>query len=509
MFRLVIVLFRLRFFSPKALFWLIASLYQYGTNLMSLLSFAERTYGDRIVLVDEEQTLTFRQLLTDSVALAAALNQHYHVKSGQRVGLMCKNHVSLVKSIFACSRLGADIYLLNAEMGKTQFTSLLDQYKFDLLIYDPVLLPLIEQSSYANPKLLSYHASLQAINNLKAGEITPLPKCSRNKIVILTGGTTGKSKAAEHQASLLNFLDPLIALVTRLNLTKNQTAYIATPIYHGYGIALLIVFVLLGNKIILRKGYDVNKASSLIKEYNVEIVILVPLMLHRMLSTCPEDLGSLACIVSGSAELNPKLVHHTLRRLGDVLFNLYGTSEAGLLTIATPGDLRQSPNTIGKAIKGARFKVIDEQEVVLNGSTGRLFVKNSWSMKNNNTSWIDTGDLGYRDDNGLYFLCGRADDMVVSAGVNVYPLELEQVLITHPKVKDVAVIGVRDEEFGQRLKALVLPIEGTDISDGELKEWLSTRVARFQQPREIVFVKSMPYTTLGKLDRKQLKRQGE
>ncbi|MDF2650833.1 MAG: acyl-CoA synthetase (AMP-forming)/AMP-acid ligase, partial [Paenibacillus sp.] len=207
----------------------------------------------------------------------------------------------------------------------------------------------------------------------------------------------------------------------------------------------------------------------------------------------------------GGAELNPKLVKETLSQLGQVLFNLYGTSEAGLNVIATPQDLTYSAQTIGRKIKGVRLKIVDDlKKEVQIGQVGQFCIKNSWSMRNGANSWIETGDLGYCDELGYYFLCGRADSMIVSAGENVYPLEVEQVLLTHPQVEDAAVIGVPDEHFGQRLKAFVLLAPHADLTNEELMEWLRVRLARFQLPKEILFVDQLPYTSLGKLDKKQL-----
>ena len=229
-------------------------------------------------------------------------------------------------------------------------------------------------------------------------------------------------------------------------------------------------------------------------------------MLHKMLKTRAEDLKSLSCIASGGAELNPKLVKETLSQLGEVLYNLYGTSEAGLNIIAVPQDLTYSAHTIGRKINGVQLKVMDDQkEEVEIGSVGQFCIENRWSMRNKANAWIETGDLGYRDEQGYYFLCGRADSMIVSAGENVYPFEVEQILLTHPLVEDAAVIGISDEHFGQRLKAFVLLAPHAEATQDELLEWLRARLARFQLPKEISFVDHLPYTPLGKLDKKVLK----
>ncbi|MDA8222799.1 MAG: AMP-binding protein [Desulfitobacterium hafniense] len=243
-----------------------------------------------------------------------------------------------------------------------------------------------------------------------------------------------------------------------------------------------------------------------ISKHNVEVATVVPLMVYKMLKHNAEDLKSLSCIVSDGAELNPKLVIDIYNTLGEVVYNLYGTSETGLNTMATPQDLLYSTKTVGKRIEGVHLKILDENKNEVNfGNVGQLCIKNKWSMRNSKSSRIETGDLGYRDCKGYYFLCGRVDDMVVSAGEKVYPVEIEQALINHPQVEDVAVIGINDEGFGQRLKAYVLTNKNADLTEKELLEWLTYRIARFQMPKEIAFVNHLPYTSLGKLDKKQLK----
>ncbi len=508
-FKIIYALYKIKLLSPLGLYRLISAIYKYGINLMSLLLFAERTYGNNIALVYENETISYKQLLSQSEKLSNVLKKNYQFKSGQKIGFLCKNHASLVKSIFAVSLLGADIYLLNAEMSKSQLNSILDHYDFSFLVYDFELSSLIEQSNYTKQKILSYHDNLPAINNLLNTSVDEEPMVQRtslSKIVILTGGTTGNFKLAAHKPSIFNFLNPFLTLFTRLNLINYNTAYIATPIYHGYGVAVLFLFISLGKKIVINNGFDAKKACNLIRKHNVEIVTVVPLMIYKMLKNNAQDLKSLSCIASGGAELNPKLVDEVFNKLGDVLYNLYGTSEAGLNMIATPQDLKYSANTIGRKINGVKIKILDDNKnEVQTGKIGQFCVKNRWSMKNGNKSWIEMGDLGYRDNKGYYFLRGRVDDMVVSAGENVYPIEIEQVLRDHPQIEDAAAIGISDENFGQRLKVFVLPVKNAHITKEELFEWLRPRAARFQIPKDIILVDNMPYTPLGKLDKKQLK----
>lgn len=507
-YKLLYVLYKIKMLSPIAVFRLISAISKYGINLMTQLNFAARNYGEKVALSDEQDILTYSQLFAQSEQLSFFFSSEYQLVNGKKVGLICRNHASLVKAIYAVSLSGADLYLLNAEMSISQFNDIIERHDFQLLIFDEERSSLIEQSSYKKAKLLSYHHTSPAINNIPFVSNSKKKKTYRNstsKLVLLTGGTTGKAKEAAHKSSLFNYLDPFFDFLNRLKILNYRTAYIATPIYHGYGIAVLLLFCALGKKVVIRCGFDAEKACQLIQEHQVEVVTVVPLMLHKMLHTNAAELKSLACIASGSAELNPKLVAETFEQLGEVLYNLYGTSETGLNIIATPQDLAYSPYTIGRRVNGIHLRIVNDQKKEAGiGSVGQLCMNNSWSMRNKVNSWIETGDLGFQDKNGYYFLCGRADSMIVSAGENVYPLEVEQLLITHPQIEDVAVIGISDEHFGQRLKAIVQLAPQTDTTEEELFEWLRPKLARFQMPKEIIFIDHLPYTALGKVDKKLL-----
>ncbi|WP_245203583.1 AMP-binding protein [Ammoniphilus resinae] len=472
---------------------LLLALYKCGINLMALLYFAFKSYPEHIALVDDQEELTYKQLWVQSEKLAIALKENYQIQQGQKVGLLCRNHASLIKAIFAVSRLGADLYFLNVEMSKEQLSVLMDRHRFDFIVYDT------ECGRFNG-------LSSQDINDLpQTNIIEKLPRTSQRKLVLFTGGTTGSPKTAVHQPSVFSYLHPFFALVSKLKLIHYQTAYIATPIYHGYGFAVLLLFIALGKKVVITRRFDPAKACSLICEHQVEVMTVVPLMVHKLLKQDVVDLRSLKCIASGGAELNPKLVEEVFNELGDVLYNLYGTSEAGLNMIATPQDLRYAASTIGKRIKGVRVKIVDSTGNVVDvGQVGQFYIQNQWLMKNREHSTIKTGDLGYRDEKGHYFWCGRVDDMVVSAGENVYPKEVEQVLITHPQVEDAAVIGVPDDLFGQRLRAYVVLEKNADLTKDELLQWLRARVARYQIPKEISFLDQLPYTPLGKRDKKRL-----
>ena len=298
--------------------------------------------------------------------------------------------------------------------------------------------------------LPSYHTTDASIDELAQRPKPPnirLKKTKAGNIVVMTGGTTGQPKAASRKPTVLDFLPPFMALLTQIHLDNYRRVYIATPIYHGFGVAALFVGVMLGTEMYLLDRFEAERACELIERNQIEAVTVVPLMLQRLLNRNIEALKSLRCVVTGGALLSPALTCESLEMLGPTLFNLYGTSEGGFAIMATPESLARKPESIGKPVRGVRARLVDQNEKEVNGKTvGRLLVRSSWTTSKKN--WIDSGDLAYRDEEGDIFLCGRADDMIVSGGENVYPIELENVLARHKDVASVAVVGILDEEFG-------------------------------------------------------------
>jgi fatty-acyl-CoA synthase len=498
MLQLIHALYKIKLLSLSGVVRVAMAIYQYGVNVMILLKLGER-YAERVALVDDQETITYQQLFSHTEKLAIVLSSRYQLKSGQKAAILSENHIPMIKSIFALSSLGADIYLLNSKMGKVVLQRFLDLHQFDFLFYDDNTL--WEEIHFDKNK------AVNILDDVPTVERISLPRTSMGRLVLLTSGTTGVAKEAAHKPSIFRYLQPFLTMLNRLELLKYHTAYIATPIFHGYGLAVLLVFLALGKKVVISKEFAAEKACQLIRKHSVEVVTVVPLMVRRMLAShASGDLRSLKCVASGGAPLNPCLVDEVLSRFGSVLYNLYGTSETGLNMIATPGDLKYSPRTIGREIDGLEVRILGEDgQLMEDGDIGQLWMRNKWSMRNRSGTWIRTGDVGYRDVNGYYFLTGRNDDMIVSGGINVYPIELEQILVQHPEVIEAAVIGIFDEIFGQRLKAFVQTTEDSVLTIKELNNWIRQRAAKHQIPKEIIIIDKLPYTSLGKIDKNQLR----
>jgi acyl-CoA synthetase (AMP-forming)/AMP-acid ligase II len=198
---------------------------------------------------------------------------------------------------------------------------------------------------------------------------------------------------------------------------------------------------------------------------------------------------------------------------GDVIFNGYGSSEVGIGALATPADLREAPETVGRPVVGCAVRILDEDGGPVGPDvTGRVYVGGdltfegytSGDTKDVVDNMMDTGDMGYLDRAGRLFIVGREDDMIVSGGENVYPRAVENALGEHPDVADKAVIGVPDEDYGQRLVAFVVPRPDADIQEAAVREYLKDKVSRYEQPRDIKIVQEIPRNPAGKVVRKDL-----
>lgn len=440
-----------------------------GANLAALTSVGSRLYGDRSAIHTIDQRISYRELSAAVDAAAMCLYSDHSVRRTQRIAVAAKNSVQSVVLIFALSRLGANVYLVDGNSSDAQLSELQATHHFDKVLRDSELT--------IDP----------AAPNIK------LPRGGSARLTILTSGTTGASKAASRKTGVGSFLPAFVSLLVRLQLTKYKRLYIATPLYHGFGISALIVAIAVGSENFMTPSFDAPTACNLILTNKVEAITLVPTILQRLIDTDREALTPLRCIITGGAPLSATLATNTLDALGDVLFNLYGTSEGGVAIMSAPSDLRRFPNSIGKPLAGVKVRN--------GGGTSQVEIRSRWSVGG---AWTATGDNGYVNDEGYWFLVGRIDDMIVSGGENVYPIELERIISTHPAICEAVVIGVADDDFGERLKAFVTINSTSSVNEVELKEWLIARAQRHLIPREIVILSELPYNAAGKVDRHAL-----
>jgi fatty-acyl-CoA synthase len=241
-------------------------------------------------------------------------------------------------------------------------------------------------------------------------------------------------------------------------------------------------------------------------------------MLQRILELPEEtisqyDLSNLRVIAASGSALPGELAVKVMDLFGDVLYNLYGSTEVAWATIATPEDLRAAPGTAGRPPRGTIVKLFDEEGHDAGpGETGRIFVGNEMLFegytgggnKDVIAGLMATGDVGHFDDGGRLFVDGRDDEMIVSGGENVFPREVEDLISNMDGVEDVAVAGVEDEEFGQRLKAWVVKRGSASVTEEKVKSHVKANLARYKVPREVVFMKELPRNATGKVLKREL-----
>jgi fatty-acyl-CoA synthase len=302
-------------------------------------------------------------------------------------------------------------------------------------------------------------------------------------------------------------------------LRARQSTMLAAPMFHSWGFAHFTLGMALSSTLVLRRRFDPEDTLSACARHGCAALVVVPVMLQRILELPAEtldrhDLRALRVIaVSGSA-LPGEMAIRVMDRFGDVLYNLYGSTEVAWATIATPRDLRQAPGTAGRPPRGTVVKILDEDGAeVPAGASGRIFVGSEMLFegytgggdKDRRDGLMATGDVGHFDADGRLFVDGRDDDMIVSGGENVFPGEVEDLLAAMPGIREVAVVGVPDEEFGQRLRAVVSLAPGVELSETQLQDHVRTHLARYKVPREVVFVDELPRNTTGKILKRELR----
>jgi fatty-acyl-CoA synthase len=452
-----------------------------------------------LAILDERGALSWERLHRRSNALAHAF-AGMGIGPGDGVGIMCRNHRGFVEATLAAAKLGASALYLNTMFAGPQLAEVTRREGPKALVYD-------EESD--EPTLESLIA---------AGEESDhKPPPEKPKFVILTSGTTGTPKGA--QRSSPDGLMAIASLIDKIPFRTGMTMMIAAPLFHSWGFFHFVMSLPTGSTMVLRRRFDPEETLRAAEQSRADVLAAVPVMIQRILTLPDEvlDRYSLPSLriasLSGSA-LPGELAIEWMDRFGDNVYNLYGSTEVAYATVATPEDLRTAPGTAGKPPRGTKICLYDEAgKEVPQGEVGRIFVGNEMAFEGytggGGKEIIDglysSGDVGHFDSEGRLFIDGRDDEMIVSGGENVFPREVEDLLADHEAVEEVAVIGVEDDEFGQRLKAFVVVRGGAEVDAGALTVHVKANLASYKSPREIEFLDELPRNATGKVLKKDLR----
>jgi len=512
----------------------LAALQRWGPTPAAAYTGAAARYPDRTAIIDERGTVTFAEAHRRTNALARELGRA-GVREGDGVAIMCRNHRGFIDATVACSKLGASVLYLNTMFAGPQIADVLEREGPTAVIYDDEfagLIPLRGRGGEAGAERKRFIAwrdpGLSGANGasrdplledlIVAGAETDLkPPQEHGRVVILTSGTTGTPKGAARKEP--DSIEPMAAMFSKIPLRARETTVIAAPMFHSWGFAHFTLGLPLASTFVLARRFDPEETLKAVAQHRASALAVVPVMLQRMLELEPEtiaryDVSCLKVIAVSGSVLPGELATRAMDLFGDVLYNLYGSTEVAWATIATPEDLRAAPGTAGRPPIGTVVKLLDgDGREVAPGESGRIFVANEMMFEGYTGGGskevvgglMSTGDVGHFDSAGRLFVDGRDDEMIVSGGENVFPREVEDLLADHDQIEEVAVVGVQDSEFGQRLQAFVVPRNGSELTGEEIQAYVKRNLARYKVPRDVVFVDQLPRNATGKILKRELR----
>jgi fatty-acyl-CoA synthase len=493
---------------------------RWGASPATGVATAAHKYPHETMLIDERGSLSFERVQRRTNALAHAFEE-MGIGPGDGIGIMCRNHRGFVEATLAAAKVGASALYLNTMFAGPQLVEVMRREGPKALVYDEEFAGLLDGVDGAVARIVAWSDGTpegQTLDSLIAanpdGDLKPPP--DKPSFVILTSGTTGTPKGA--QRSSPDGLMAIAALIDKIPYRARETMAIAAPLFHSWGFFHFVISLPTASTMILRRRFDPEETLRAVQDHRADVLAVVPVMLQRILRLPAEtldayDLSSLRIAAASGSALPGELATEWMDRFGDNVYNLYGSTEVAYATVATPEDLRSAPGTAGRAPRGTVVRIYGEDgREAPTGEVGRIFVGNEMSFegytggggKEAIDGLLSSGDVGHLDSDGRLFIDGRDDEMIVSGGENVFPREVEDLLADHQAVVEVAVIGVEDREFGQRLKAFVVATSEADVSEEELRAHIKANLASYKAPREIEFLDELPRNATGKVLKREL-----
>jgi fatty-acyl-CoA synthase len=496
---------------------------RWGASPATGVTVASIEHPHEIAIFDERGSLSWRRLHERSNALAHSF-QGLGIGPGDGIGVMARNHRGFLEATLAAAKLGASALYLNTMFAGPQLVEVMKREGPKALVYDEEFGELLAGVEPSVERIVAWHdgappAGATTIEQLiAAGDPADLaPPPDKARFVILTSGTTGTPKGAQRTSP--DGLMTLASLLDMIPYRRGSTMMIAAPLFHSWGFLHFVISLPTTSTMVLRRRFDPEETLKAIERTRADVLAVVPVMIQRILGL-PEEtlrrykLPSLKIAALSGSALPGELATLWMDRFGDNIYNLYGSTEVSFATIATPADLRAAPGTAGRPPRGTVVRLFDEDgKDVAPGEVGRIFVGNDMKMEGytggGNKEAIDgllsSGDVGHFDSAGRLFVDGRDDEMIVSGGENVFPREVEDLLADLDGIAEVAVIGVEDEKFGQRLKAFVVLEEGASLNEADLGAHVKANLASYKTPREVEFLEELPRNATGKVLKRELR----
>ena len=512
---------------PQNIAAMLADIRRWGEFGMIPALNARRT-PDRTAIIDDFGEMTFSELDDAAHSVANGLLEK-GVKGGDGVAILARNHRWFLAAFYGAARTGARIILLNSEFSGPQVREVCERESAKLIIYDDEYCQAVSKADPPLGKLRALGVNPDKDQSSGSTDETlehfvshhtgkPAPKATKHSsVIILTSGTTGTPKGANR--STPPTLAPIGGVLSHVPFKGGEVTALPAPMFHALGFLHATIAMMLGTTLVLRRRFKPATVLEDIEKHKVTAVVVVPVMLSRILDALDAmerkpDLSSLRIVFVSGSQLGAEMAQRALKTLGPVIYNLYGSTEIAFATIARPQDLEKNPATVGPVVKGVKVKILDDNGKELpQGEVGRIFVGNFFPFEGYTggghkqivDGLMSSGDVGYFDEDGLLYVSGRDDEMIVSGGENVFPAEVEDLISGHPEVVEATALGVEDKEWGHRLRAFVVKTDGASIGEVEIKEYVRENLARYKVPREVVFLDELPRNPTGKILKRELR----
>lgn len=507
------------FFVAGALPWVLGR----GISLGIASQLNSHSVGNKTAIIDRNGSITWKQLEHEANRTARALLQA-GVEPGEKIAMVLRNGREMVQVALGAQKTGIVACPLNTWAKTKELKAVMANVDPALLFYDTAHYEQVRACSTEDTKLvfvgdpdkaLPGSISLEDfLADCSGGVLPPITtKRGSARIIIQTSGTTGTPKGAARDASAAG-MGALANLLGTVPYRRDDVVVCPAPMFHSFGLATVTFAIGLGATMVLPPKFDAEESLRLIDEHNATAASFVPVMLRRIVSLDDDikkqyDLSSLRIVLASGSALSLDLKKAATELFGEVIYDLYGSTEAGWVAIATPEDIKTKPRSVGKAVDGIELAIFDKDgERLEPGATGEIYVRSnvmfegytSGESKDERDGFMSIGDLGHLDDDGHLFIESRSDDMVVVGGENVYPIEVEETIESIEGVTEVTVLGVEDDEFGHVLAAFVVGNVGED----DVASACKAELASYKVPRHIKIVDELPRTSTGKVLKREL-----
>jgi long-chain acyl-CoA synthetase len=489
-----------------------------------------------VVMAESGRALTYGELEANSARLASALHA-IGLRKGDVVALLSDNAAEAFEVYWAALRSGLYITAVNWHLAPEEAAYIVSDSGAKVVIASFGVRTLAEQLLDLVPEVAHRYSFGGAItgylpyDELMATTQPPLTDQPRGSEMLYSSGTTGRPKGIKPHLLPIQVDepgDPLVGLLGHVFKISSDDVYLSpAPIYHTAPLKWCAGVQALGGTVVLMERFDAEKALEAIQKYRVTVTQMVPTMFVRLLQL-PDpvreayDISSLRMAVHAAAPCPPDVKDAMMNWWGPILVEYYGATEQHGSTVITAAEWADRRGSVGKAALGVLHICDDEGTELPTGSIGTVYFerdvvpfeyhndpeKTAASRHPEHQNWSTVGDIGYLDEAGYLFLTDRKSFMIISGGVNIYPQEIENVLALHPKIFDVAVIGVPDPEMGEQVKGIIQLRPGTtpsaELAD-EIIKYVRDRIAHYKAPRTVDFIDELPRTPTGKLVKRSLK----